>query len=222
LHYKIADDRLKSAIIVSPAMTLLAPQPSLVPTLPPVPVRRFSVDEYHRMIEGGFFADDEGNELLEGWIIPKMARDARHDATIELADDTLSKILPEGWRVRVQSAVTTGDSEPEPDLALVKGSPRARAKQHPGSAEVPLLIEVAESSLNIDRRLKGRIYARAQFVEYWIINLVENQIEVYTDPVADVIEPFYRGREVYGRGQTIAFTIEGTRCQVATDDLLTD
>src|SRR5438552_3060212 len=119
-------------------MTLLAPQRPLLATLPPVPVRRFSVDEYHRMIDTGVLAEDEPVELLEGWIIPKMPRDARHDATIELADDTLSNRLPSGWRVRVQSAVTTGDSEPEPDLAIVKGSPRMRTKQPPGAPEIPL------------------------------------------------------------------------------------
>ena len=203
-------------------MTLLAPQPSLVPALPPVPVRRFSVEEYHRMIEDGFFAEDEAVELLEGWIIPKMARDARHDATIELADETLSGLLPSGWRVRVQCAVTTGDSEPEPDLALVKGSPRSRAKQHPGAAEVPLLIEVAESSLSLDRRLKGRAYARARFVEYWIINLVDNQVEVHTEPVSEAEEPFYRSRRVFGRGESIAFLVDGTNCVVAVNDLLAD
>jgi hypothetical protein len=203
-------------------MTLIAPQRPLRATLPPVPVRRFSVDEYHRMIDSGVLAEDEPVELLEGWIIPKMPRDARHDATIELADDTLSSRLPPGWRVRVQSAVTTGDSEPEPDLALVKGSPRTRTKHHPGAAEIPLLIEVSESSLTLDRRDKGRAYARAQFAEYWIINLVDNQVEVYTEPVADVEEPFYRTRRVYGRGESIPLTVEGGRSAVLVDDLLAD
>src|SRR5690348_4645166 len=88
--------------------------------------RRFSVDEYHRMIETGILNELDQVELLEGVVVVKMPRNPIHDATIELIEEALSRLLPAGWRVRVQSAVTFRDSEPEPDLAVVRGSPRNR------------------------------------------------------------------------------------------------
>src|SRR5579862_9140639 len=85
--------------------------------IPPFPVRPFTVDEYHRMIDADVLDEGDAVELLEGWIVPKMPRNPPHDATIGLADDALRIRLPAGWHVRLQSAITTSDSEPEPDLA---------------------------------------------------------------------------------------------------------
>ena len=94
----------------------VATQPVWNPVeMPPSPVRRFTVDEYHRMVETGVFAGDENFELLEGWIFPKMPRTPSHDAIIELTQDAVRALLPAGWRVRVQMGATTADSEPEPE-----------------------------------------------------------------------------------------------------------
>src|SRR5947209_7411074 len=101
--------------------------PALEQVVPPVPVRRFTVDEYHHMIDAGFFAHDERFELLEGWIVPKMTRHPPHDVAIDLAQDMIRPLLPADWRMRIQSAITTQDSEPEPDIAVVRGSARRYA-----------------------------------------------------------------------------------------------
>src|SRR5882762_3647803 len=89
--------------------------------MPPLPVRRFTVAVYHRMIDVGLLTEDEPVELLEGWIVPKMPRNPPHDGTIQRINKRLGRCLPPGWDLRVQSAVTTADSEPEPDLAVVRG-----------------------------------------------------------------------------------------------------
>src|SRR3954471_18139301 len=98
------------------------PSPLAVPTPGARPVRKFTVDEYHRLIADGFFIRDDHYELLDGYIVQKMSRDPIHDACVALARRILDGHLPPGWHLRVQSAVTTADSEPEPDLALVRGT----------------------------------------------------------------------------------------------------
>ena len=149
---------------------------------PPVPVRRFSVDEYHRLIRDGYFDDRERIELLEGWIVPKMTKNPAHDVAIDLGQEVLRGVVPGGWRVRGQSAVTTKDSEPEPDLAVVRGQVRDYRDRHPGPGDMALVVEVADSSLSRDRGLKLRIYAKAGVPVYWIVNLVDGLVEVYTEP----------------------------------------
>ena len=102
---------------------------------PPLPVRRFSVDEYHRMMELGILTDEDQVELLEGWIVPKMPRKPPHDAVIAIAhNQVVGPLLPAGFFCRGQSAITTRDSEPEPDLAIIRGSERDYLKRHPGPA----------------------------------------------------------------------------------------
>ena len=137
---------------------------SLPPSGSPLPtllLRRFSVDEYHQMVRTGILSEDEPVELLEGWIVFKMPRNPSHDLALEKADLAIRQRLPEGWRIRIQCAVTTDDSEPEPDMALVRGPLPSRAVSHPRPGEIAMLVEVAESSLDQDRTVKGRTFARA-------------------------------------------------------------
>ncbi len=173
---------------------------------PPVPVRRFSVDEYHRLIRDGYFDAGERIELLEGWIVPKMTRNPPHDVAIDLAQEALRGLVPGGWRVRGQSAVTTIDSEPEPDLAIVRGRARDYRDRHPGPEDMALVVEVADSSLGRDRGLKLRIYARAGVPVYWIVNLVDQSIEVYTDPDGSGV---YLRRQDYRAGERLPLVLDG-------------
>lgn len=197
---------------------LLSFQPS--PAIPTIPVRRFSVAEYHRMIATAVLAEDEPVELLEGWIIPKMPRDARHDATIELADDAVTALLPTGWRVRVQSAITLEDSEPEPDLVVVRGSPKSRTLAHPGPSDIELVIEVSGSSLAIDRRDKARVYARAHIKVYWIINLVDRVMEVHRRPAGGA-DPRYEDVQTYRIGDAIPLEVGGSLMgQISVEEII--
>ncbi len=177
--------------------------------LPPYPVRRFTVEEYHRLIEAGFFVEDERFELLEGWIVPKMSRNPSHDVTVDKVQELIRDHVPRGWRVRVQCAITTADSEPEPDIAVAPGPAELYAQRHPGPQDISLLVEVADSSLARDHGEKLRLYARAGIVCYWVVNLVNRQVEVYTDPTGPDATPTYRQRQDYLSGDAVPLVVGG-------------
>jgi hypothetical protein len=192
-------------------------QPVMPFEAPPFPVRRFSVEEYHRMIAAGVLSEDEPVELLEGWIIPKMPRTPLHDATVAQSHDLLQLLLPPEWSFRVQSAITILGSEPEPDLAAVLAPPRRYTHHHPGAADIGLLIEVADSSLVQDRNAKQHLYARAGIEAYWILNLVDRRLEVYTLPSG---ESGYLDHQEYGVADHVDFILRGQVLgQIAVADL---
>lgn len=190
-------------------MSTVAPPTGLPPQPPSLPVRRFTVDEYHRMIQASILTEDDPVELLEGLVVPKMPHNPPHDGTIDLAREVIQSRLPAGWRVRVQSAITTGDSEPEPDLAVVPGPANRYLDHHPGVGEIATLMEVSDTTLTRDRQDKYRIYARAGITCYWIINLVDRQVEVYTDPSGPDANPTYRRRQDYLANDAIPLVIAG-------------
>src|SRR5690242_18522787 len=142
-------------------MSAITPPVVLSGLIPPVPVRRFTVAEYHRMVQAGILPAGEACELLDGWIVPKMTRSPLHDLALGLAEDEIGRRLPLLWFRRSQSAVTTAESEPEPDLAVVRGRRRDYDTHHPGPGEMGLVVEIADSSLSQDRNVKGDLYARA-------------------------------------------------------------
>jgi Uma2 family endonuclease len=174
-----------------------------------MPVRRFTVDEYHRMIEWGFFAEDDRFELLEGFIIPKMPRNPLHDATVVVAEKALQAILPDDWHVRPQCALTLIDSEPEPDLVVTKGKAEHYTVRHPTASDVAIVVEVANTSLAEDRQTKATVFARAGVSVYWIINLIDERVEMYSDPSGPVASPSYRRRQDYGIGQALPVMVSG-------------
>jgi Uma2 family endonuclease len=182
---------------------------STPPSGSPPPIRRFTVDEYHRMIDAGILTEDDPVELLDGCIVTKMPRNPPHDATIHVAGKVLNNVLPAGWDVQIQSAITTDDSEPEPDLTVVRGTPRDYMDHHPGAREIGTLIEVSDSSLDHDRTMKGASYARASIAVYWIINLCDRRVEVYTDPTGLGRQPMYRSRHDYGEDDTVPLVLNG-------------
>jgi Uma2 family endonuclease len=187
----------------------------------PLPMRKFTVAEYHRMIETGILTAKDDVELLEGWVVARMPRKPPHDVGVELARGAVGSKLPASWSIRGQSAITTDDSEPEPDIAVVRGEPRAYRVRHPGPADIGVLIEIADTTLAYDRREKGRIYAHAGLPYYWIVNLVDACVEVYTDPDSIVAVPSYRTRTDHGSGQHIPLVLDGqTVAMIAVADLL--
>jgi hypothetical protein len=166
------------------------------------------VTEYHRLIRSGILTEEDKVELLEGRIVSKMARNPPHDSAIQLTQESCQAHLPTEWRIRVQMAITLADSEPEPDLVLVRGHPRRYAQHHPGPTDIGMVAEIANTSLAEDRD-KARIYARANISCYWIVNLTDRQIEVYTHPDPQANPPCYRHRQYYSVGQSVPLVLEG-------------
>jgi Uma2 family endonuclease len=150
--------------------------------IPPLPVRRFSVTEYDQMFATGILTEEDRVELLDGWITPKMTRNPPHDATLVIVEQVLSASLPPGWHLRSQKAATLPTSAPEPDVAIVVGVARDYRNRHPVPADIGLIVEVSDSTLDSDCNVKGPIYARAGIPTYWIVNLVDQVIEVRTLP----------------------------------------
>lgn len=149
--------------------------------LPPYPVHRFSVEDYFKLVDAGVLGEDDNCELLEGWIVPKMGKKPLHDGTIDIVAGVLGEILPSGWFPRVQNVLQTATSAPEPDFAVARGVRSSFTERHPQGNDVGLVIEVADSTVQIDRR-KALIYAAADVPRYWIINLPERCLEVYENP----------------------------------------
>jgi Uma2 family endonuclease len=172
--------------------------------------RRFTVAEYHKLIEIGLLTENDDLELLDGYLVEKMSRNPPHDGTIQLVDDALSALLPAGWRVRVHSAVTLSASEPEPDVTVVRGDKRTYLTRHPGASDVGLVVEVSDSSLDSDRDDKIPIYARDGIPVYWIVNLVDRQIEVHEQPSGASPSPSYGSRRTFKPGDAVPVVLGGT------------
>jgi Uma2 family endonuclease len=171
--------------------------------------RRFTVDEYHQMIRTGILLDGEPIELLEGWMVKKMSHGTPHDSGMDAFEGLLPTLLPADWFMRCQRAVTLSDSEPEPDYAIVRG-PRNRYRDaHPTPADIGLVIEFSVTSLRIDRTGKGRIYARAGIPMYWVVNVVDKVIEVYTQPSGPTEQPSYATRNDYPVGTAAPVVLAG-------------
>jgi Uma2 family endonuclease len=162
---------------------------------PPFPVRRFTVADYEAMGEAGILTEDDKVELLDGWIVQKSAKNPARAATIDQLCMEIRKLLPPGWYVRSCGAVVTSDSVPEPDLTIVRGKPADHRRRHPHGAEVGIIVQVAEGSVASDRA-KADIYACADIPHYWIVNLDDGQVEVYSEPSGAGRKRVYSDRKV--------------------------
>jgi Uma2 family endonuclease len=202
-------------------MTTITYPSGVVAPLPPMPVKRWTVAEYHQMIENGTLKSGDPVELLEGWLVNKMSRNTPHDVALVLLQESVRPFLSPGWHTRGQSAITTADSEPEPDMAIVRGAARDYLAHHPEANEIGLLVEIADASLTHDRGFKARIYARAGIIEYWIVNLIDMQIEVYTRPDALRPEPAFAQRTDYLPGDSVPLVLDSNEvARIPVADLL--
>lgn len=168
---------------------------------------RFSVAQYEEMVRTGILGPDDHVELLEGWILEKVSRNPPHDCVLNIINQLLTRLLPAEWALRNQSAVVLARSIPEPDLSIVRGPLLRYAKRHPRPTDVALLIEVADSSRLTDRMQKGLWYAEAKVPEFWLVNLVEEQVEVYTAPKGGK-SPGYRQRRDYRKSEKVPLVLD--------------
>lgn len=172
---------------------------------------RLSIEQYHSMIQGGILTSDDRVELIEGVLVARMPTKPPHVYVIEAVEELLLGIIPTGWRVRTQKPITLEDSEPEPDLAIAKGDRRTYMTNHPRAIDLAIVIEVSDSTLDRDRSMKQRIYARAGIAEYWIVNINERQVEVYTQPDLTGVEPTYRKQRIFSTADSVPVLLDGKR-----------
>jgi Uma2 family endonuclease len=146
--------------------------------------RRFTIEEYHRMGEHGILADDPRIELLAGAIIVREPTGSRHAGTVDRLAHLFISRLAGRTVVRIQNPVTFHEemSELQPDLMLLRPQADFYVGAHPGAADVLLLIEVADSTLRLDRRVKIPLYARAGVTETWLLDLATEHLEIFREP----------------------------------------
>src|SRR5947207_5190151 len=144
-------------------------------------LRRWTRHEYERLIDHGFLDEDDPIELLDGLLLVKEPQHSAHRTAVLLVAKALERAFGEGWFVQTQSPIILDDrSEPEPDVCVVRGSPRDYAAAHPSGPA--LIVEVAQSGLPLARGRKAAAYARAGIADYWILNLGDRVLEIYREP----------------------------------------
>jgi len=179
-------------------------------TRPPVsslpPVRRITVDEYERIIEAGVLEDPSRVELIDGYMVNKMGKKAEHSYATLQTTKALAARLPDGWSPRPEQPVRIPDyDEPEPDVSVVRGSDVDYEHRIPTAADVVLVVEVSDTTLKLDRSKRLPIYARSKIPVYWIVNLVDRQVEVYSRPGKNG----YRSHRIFTSGEQVPVTIGG-------------
>src|SRR5262249_40055914 len=148
-----------------------------------LPLRRITVDEYERIADSGALDDAERVELIDGYMVRKMPKSPEHCYSTQKALDGLKGLLGPGWFLRKEGPVRIPAYDgPEPAISIVRGSIEDYRHRHPGPAEVGLVAEVSVTTLDLDRGQKLSAYATHGIPVYWIINLVDLQIEGYTGP----------------------------------------
>jgi len=181
----------------------------VVPSTPQVPLWRLSIDQYHEMVRHAILTEDDEVELLDGLLVAKMTKSTAHRVAKWLAQNSLTKVVPEGWYVDSQDAITLATSEPEPDVMVIRGQTRDYLEHHPLARELALVVEVSDSSLHHDQGFKKAIYAAAAIPVYWIINLIDRRVEVYTDPTGPADQPDYRQRQAFSGAEQAPVDIAG-------------
>ncbi|MEX0711356.1 MAG: Uma2 family endonuclease [Pirellulales bacterium] len=190
---------------------------------PEPPPYRFSVEQYHRMIAGGILGENDRVQLVDGILVPMPPIGPTHSYVVGEAARILSSLVGAGWHVRTQQPVSLATSEPEPDVAVVRGASVLFRQRHPSGSDLALVIEVSDTTLRLDRGDKLHIYAAAGIPEYWIINLLSRQVEVHRDPL---VQPGsatsdYRLRQLVPHGGAVPLTLDGqTLGHIAVGDLL--
>jgi Uma2 family endonuclease len=184
------------------------------------PLYRMPVEQYEAMVESGCFSKHDRLHLINGMLVAKVTQGDDHCVTDDLCRVALSAVLPPGWFVRPNKPVRLPpDGAPEPDEAVVRGSIRdyGRGKRGmPGAKDVALIAEVADSSLSEDRAMAG-VYGKAGIPVYWIVNLVDRQVEVYTQPCSTG----YKSRVDFTSGMSVPVVIDGAVVgEIAVDDIL--
>jgi Uma2 family endonuclease len=178
------------------------------------PVYRISVDEYERMAG---LLDDDRVELIDGFLVKKMGKNPPHVWSTDAIAEVLKTKSPGYW-CRKEDPVRIPDfDEPEPDVSVVRGSRDDYRDRIPAAMDVALLVEVSDTTLDRDQGPKWDAYAKGRIPMYWIVNLVDRQVEVYTEPGPDG----YAISRTFVPGQMIPVVLDGVEVgQIAAADIL--
>lgn len=179
--------------------------------------------EYYRMAEAGLF-EGKRVELIGGKIIEMSAQSRPHVTAVKRATRAFEKAFGEGWFVQSQAPLDLdsieGDSQPEPDVAVIAGEEDDYIDKHPTTAA--LVLEVSFATLKYDRSSKASLYASSGISDYWILNLILRQLEVYRHPSTDALAPFrysYGEELIFNEGDSVV-PLAKPDTLIAVNDLL--
>ncbi|MGZ3388894.1 MAG: Uma2 family endonuclease [Isosphaeraceae bacterium] len=201
---------------ITPMQPMTATQPFWVPSLPTL--YRLSIAQYEAMVASGVFTKCDRLHLINGFLVAKRTEDPPHAAACEGVRLAIEALLPTGWYVRPDKPLKIPNciSVPEPDVVVARGTWRDYNQRHPEPSQAPLVVEVSSSSLLEDRRM-ALVYGRGGVAVYWIVNLIDRQVEVHTDPGPDG----YRTVQVFSSDQAVPLFLEGTELgRITVTDIL--
>ena len=161
--------------------------------------RKFTLEEYHRLVDLGFFTENDRIELIRGEIIKMSPKRTPHSVCNSQLWKQLYKLVGKQTEIRVQEPIVLfNHSEPEPDIVIARKKDDNYLSAHPTAADIILVIEISDSTLKYDRETKLPLYAEAGINNYWIINLVDRHLEVYTNPFSSNQGEFtYRNKTIF-------------------------
>ena len=184
----------------------------------PSPLYRLTLDQYEAMVDSGVFSGRERFHLINGLLVAKMTQNDLHATADELCGQALGHIIPAGWHVRAAKPIRIPSqaSKPEPDRCVTRGSIRDYLHRSPEPADIALVVEISDSSLSDDRK-QAVVYAGGGIPVYWIVNLVDRQVEVYTNPGPTG----YQSRRDYLPGDSIPVRIGSSQLPpLVVDEIL--
>jgi Uma2 family endonuclease len=214
-----------SAVEHPPAVATADPQPV---SAEPAPAQggelyRLSIAQYHQIAAAGIISDKAPVFLLEGLLVMKATKSQLHIVATAQLNQLLNRAVPDGWYISSQNPVTieATHSEPEPDGKVVRGSPKDYRERRVGPTDTALVVEVADFSLRFDQTKMKATYARAGIPVYWIVNVIDRRIEVYTDPTGPDSNPDYRQRTEFGPEAEVPLVLDGREvARIAVRELL--
>jgi Uma2 family endonuclease len=201
-------------------MAMATRQPPIRPATAdwvPSPLARLTVDQYEAMVDSGVFTEQDRFQLINGLLVAKLPKKRPHVIACDETSRLLTRIIPRGWHVMTEDPVCIPPkSEPEPDVAVVRGKPRDYPIRPPGPKDLAMVVEIADRTVAKDRQM-ARVYGPAEIPVYWIVNLKSRQVEVYTGPCPDG----YASRSDFVEGQTVPVVIKDVEVgRIAVDDIL--
>ncbi len=169
-------------------------------------LKRFTIEEYHRLTELGFFQEDDRIELIRGQLIYMAAKGTPHSVCSTRLNRQLTKLLGDQATLRGQEPITlSNNGEPEPDFAIVRNQADDYLSAHPSPEEVLLIIEISDSSLTYDQGTKLKLYAEEDIQDYWIFNLIDCVLEMYSEPYQSSHSEFgYRVKRIALPNEVVA------------------
>ena len=167
--------------------------------------RKFTIEEYHQLIDLGFFTENDRIELIRGEIIEMAPKRTPHSVCNSTLFGELYRLLSDRANVRGQEPIILpSNSEPEPDVVIARKKDDNYLSAHPTAADIILVIEISDSTLKYDRETKLPLYAEAGINHYWIVNLVDNHLEAYTNTFSNLQGEFsYRNKSIVLPNETI-------------------